>query len=155
MLFEPFSWIVHLLYKRLEDKRMDAHDRKTDLLFRQRAIHHADIPPTDQVEAALGPRFGELLDLFCSHDPLNLHTHRSREGRDHRHAEYVRRMYRSLTRTYGHRIMQTTDPVQLRSALRVELGLWFGTGTYDFLNDQDPEDLMPVLVRWRQRWDFR
>ncbi|MBL8001808.1 MAG: hypothetical protein JNL05_07600 [Flavobacteriales bacterium] len=152
---DPLAWFAHMLNTYLQHKRADAQDRRTDLGFKQRALHHRDIPPTHEVERLMGARFEELLGLFVQHDPLVLHTRRSRSGADQKHAEHVRRTYRSLTRTYGFRIMRITDPDQLRAALRVELSLWFGSATYGFLNEDDPEALMPELIRWRSRWEFR
>ncbi|MCC7502089.1 MAG: hypothetical protein IT229_06150 [Flavobacteriales bacterium] len=154
-MFELITWPLHLLYKYLKNKRMDAHDKKVRMGLRQRSLHHSDIPPMEQVKVLLGERYNELHQLFLTYDPLELHTRRSRSGKDYKYADLVSRRYAYLTSTYGYRIRNVSDQTMLTRLLRVELGLWFGSGTYAFLNEQGPEALMPSIIRWRQRWDYR
>jgi hypothetical protein len=153
-VIEPFSHILQLLAKYLDNKRMDAHDRRVRMGLRQRTLHHADIPEMEAVKSLLGERFSELHHLFLTHDPLHLHTERSRSGKDRGQADLVARKYGYLTWTYGYRIKRTDDPALLIRLLRVELGLWFGSAEYAFLKETDQEELMPSIIRWRKRWDF-
>lgn len=152
MPFQLLLFIVRVLSGAPGAER--AHDRQVERMAVRRRIAHADVPSMETIEATHGARLEELSELLFATDPAEQHTRRSRKGDDPIHVRAMRQRYRLVAWTLIHRLAPADAVGRTRAILEKELSLWFAVPATTF-GPEDPEDLVPRLVRWRKGWDLR
>ncbi|HEX2616597.1 MAG TPA: hypothetical protein VHL57_03590 [Flavobacteriales bacterium] len=130
-----------------------AHDQRVARLATRRRIAHADVPAMETIEAQYGPRLDELTTMLFATDPANMHTRKSRSGRDTEHLRAMRQRYRLIAWTLLYRLLPERAVDQLPEILNKELMLWREVQLRE-RDLNDPAGIVAQIRYWGSRWEF-